>query len=401
MKSLRFIACVLCLTNLCLYPTFSISQEVWTKTSLIDKYQVSCLTEINNALYAGLGGGGVYQSEDNGISWTECNNGLGLKFINAIAGRGNRIYASSDGEGVYSSDDKGKTWSKLISNPDKFIYSLAISGPYLIAATWSGIYYTKDDKTWAKAEISGNRKHNIVLSLLDTKKGILGGSGNFIFQSKDNGQNWTTYPTSSSFDIQAFTEINNEILAGTTGEGILLSPDGQTWISKVPNKSESELKSVTVIVNDSSNLIACSQDKGVINAGDKMINGKSDLSIKSFAIHKGNYFAGTYKQGLWTLTAKRKLNELDTRSVFELSSAIFPNPAYSNSTLEYTVNQKANVIIEVVYPDGKLYKRINYGHQTPGTYQIKLQDFNLSSGIYYLRLKANDQSQVKKLVIIS
>ncbi|MBK9929617.1 MAG: T9SS type A sorting domain-containing protein [Saprospiraceae bacterium] len=401
MNNTRIIALGLCFVFFCLHSTDITSQNVWTKTTLIDRYQVNCLVEINNAMYAGLAGGGIYVSDDVGVSWKEINKGLGHQYIYSIVGKGNKIYTSVHGEGVYISQDKGNTWIKFESNPDKYIYSLAISGPNLIAGTLSGLYYSKDDRNWIKSDIEGSRAHNAIFSLYDSKKGILAGSGAYILFSKDNGKKWNTYPSSSKFDIQTFTELKGELYAGTTGDGLLVSADGNNWMHKTSNKAEGELKSVSVIVSDSVRLIAGSHDKGVINDGEKMIDGKNDLSIKSFLIHKGNYFAGTNTDGVWTLAVKNKITEIESRSAFQMAIDVYPNPSTSSSNIQYSINQKANVVLEVIHPDGKLFKRLNLGTQDPGLFHIQLQDFKLSSGIYFLRLKANNQSQLKKLVILS
>ena len=61
------------------FTTETFGQDIWTKTSLIDKYQVACLAEISNELYAGLAGGGIYKSTNGGSTWSEINGGLGYR----------------------------------------------------------------------------------------------------------------------------------------------------------------------------------------------------------------------------------------------------------------------------------------------------------------------------------
>ncbi|MEP7321743.1 MAG: T9SS type A sorting domain-containing protein [Saprospiraceae bacterium] len=374
-------------------------QAVWTKTTLIDKFQIECLASINGDLYVGLGGGGVYKSSDEGTTWTEINNGIGKKYITSIISKGGKIYIASYGEGVFISENKGLSWIEMATAPgSKYIFSLIASGQNVLAATWDGIYYSSDEKKWTKAIISGNRKHNISLSFYESKKNLIAGSGQYVFTSKDNGKSWESVSASSLFDIVSFAEQGNALFIGTSGDGLYQSlDDGKNWIKKGNNKSESELQNVPAIIVDSLNIVAGSPNKGVINDGSKMNQGYSGLSIKSLIKHKGFYFAGTPTAGLWKFAVNSKLQEIETRGLFELTSAIYPNPWSVNSKLEYTINQKADVHIDLIHPGGKVIKQFHFLAQPRGAYEVELNDLDLSSGIYFLRIKVNDLIQLKKL----
>lgn len=391
---------ILLFSYLCFCSIFSYSQAVWTKTTLTDKFGVSCITSAGNDIIVGLLGGGIYSSSNGGDSWEENNQGLGTKYIMDILVHGNSIYISSYGEGIYKSVDRGESWQILPNQPDAYVFSLAVSGNNLIAGTWDGIYFSSDEEKWQKSRIQGETKHHIALSLLDTKKGLVAGSGKYIFVSEDYGENWTSYPSGSEFDIMTFSPVGNDIIAGASGDGLFTSVNAKQWLKKVPEKWENELRNVTTIINDSAGLVIASPVNQILNQGEKMVNGKADLRARTIYYHKGNYFAGTNLEGLWRLETNQKLNELEARASFELQTSLYPNPAQNTSTLEYSINQKAKVTVEIVHPDGKLYRRYKYGDQESGQYQIKIEDLRLPSGIYFLRLMANKLVQIKQLVII-
>ncbi len=377
-------------------------QSVWLKTSLTDKYPVACLASSGNDLFVGLSGGGVYKSEDEGMTWREQNNGLGQKYISSITIKGNKIYAASYGEGIYISNNKGESWTITETPPgSKYIYSIYSSGSNLIAATWDGIYYSTDEKRWTKALLKGPRKHNIILSLHESKKALVAGSGQYVFTSIDNGKIWESTNTGSLYDILSFAEYENDLFMSTSGDGIYISSiEGKNWSKKLINKSESELLNVPVIIVDSSKILAGSHSKGVINDGDKMNQGYTNINIKSLVKHKGFYFAGTPNNGLWKYAINGKIQSLEPRVSFELTIDIYPNPGQATTTLKYSINQKTEVTIDLASSDGKIVKHLNFMDQAPGVYQLQLNQFVLGSGIYFIRVRANNQIQTKKLVII-
>ena len=400
MKSLRFIACVLCLIIFCLYPYEISSQMAWTKTILTDKYTVACMLSAGNDLYAGTIGDGIYKSSDNGTTWSNLTKSSKAYYVFSIIEKGNALYAANYGEGIYKSTDKGASWTLIKSSPSKYIFSLIISGPNLIAGTWEGIYYSKDDNVWNKAVVNGPKKHEMGFSFIDSKKGLLAGSGSYIFNSRDNGKTWESSNVNSFFDVTSFFEKKDTLLSGTSGDGLIISTDGIAWIKKTPLISENELMNITSISTDSVGIQVSSENTNILNDGNKMINGKPDLRAKVVQYHKGSYYAGAFGGGLWKLDSKKNLSDLEARNSFELNTNLYPNPVKSNTFLTYDINQKADIRIELIYPNGRVFKSWHPGIQDAGRYQLDVRDLHLSSGIYYMRIQADLLSQVKKVIII-
>jgi hypothetical protein len=78
----------------------------------------------------------------------------------------------------------------------------------------------------------------------------------------------------------------------------------------------------------------------------------------------------------------------------------YPNPASSNSTIEYTLEKDSkNVALYVYDMTGRKVIENKYEEQTAGTYKVKLQTENLASGTYFYQLQANGHNFTKKLVI--
>ena len=76
---------------------------------------VRCITAINDTLFVGTNGAGIYKSIDWGVNWIQINNGLGgSKNFRAIESKGNTLFTGGPiGTGVYRSTDFGDNWTLL------------------------------------------------------------------------------------------------------------------------------------------------------------------------------------------------------------------------------------------------------------------------------------------------
>ena len=121
--------------------------------------------------YMGATGGGVWKTEDAGVSWTNVTDGyLGTGSVGAVsvaASDPNVVYVGmgeadvrgnfSHGDGIYKSEDAGKTWAPvdLPVEPNSVVYWLG-NNPEIpnvvVAATLFGYVYTSIDggETWTK-----------------------------------------------------------------------------------------------------------------------------------------------------------------------------------------------------------------------------------------------------------
>lgn len=184
--------------------------------------------------YMGTTGGGVWKTEDMGLSWRNISDGFfKTGTIGAIAvaeSDSNVVYVGTgehavrgvmthSGDGVYKSTDAGKTWKKIglelsqhISrividpkNPD--IVYVAVQGALYSSskqrgvfkstdggANWKNILYV-DEKTGA-AELSMDANNSRILYAAMWEHGrlpwkiISGGPGSGLYKSSDSGETW-------------------------------------------------------------------------------------------------------------------------------------------------------------------------------------------------------------------
>jgi photosystem II stability/assembly factor-like uncharacterized protein len=163
----------------------------------------------NNKLF-GFTSIGLYLFDETASTWsrfTAYNYDFGGTLLSSLStqvfcvsfGAGNKYYIGTNG-GVWSSNDNGVTWIQHhvglpITNVPanyKTVKDLYINGNAIIAATTAGIYRSTDQaNTWTQVS---------TLACNDLQKygSYLYATGNGVFRSNDNGLTWTAFAGATS-----------------------------------------------------------------------------------------------------------------------------------------------------------------------------------------------------------
>lgn len=184
----------------------------------------------------------LFSTTDEGTSWKVQKTFGGIR-IQDILVDGSSIYvpvfgADSTVGGLYNSTDNGSTWTKLTTSSTlSYIRSLCRAGNYLIAATRSnGIYRTSDNGvSWEK--LTNNLTEDPTIwcakSINDTI--YVGGDLSFLY-STDMGSTWTIpqntdLDSTNYFSIYTFAKLGKRIYASVDVQnGIWFSEDnGNNW----------------------------------------------------------------------------------------------------------------------------------------------------------------------------
>jgi hypothetical protein len=86
----------------------------------------------------------------------------------------------------------------------------------------------------------------------------------------------------------------------------------------------------------------------------------------------------------------------ETESYFEAKN--YPNPFNPTTTISYTLKENASVRLTVYDRLGREVKVLVDENQGAGTHTVEFNASNLPSGIYFYRIKANDKTEVKKMI---
>ena len=416
---------LLCALAYMLMGTLSVNAQ-WQQTTLSGQY-VLCLVVSGTNIFAGTLYNGVFISTNNGISWTGVNNGLpDSADVISLAITGNNIFAGTS-NGMFLSINNGINWTE-VDNGDfanaPSVTSLAVMGTNVFAGTPGGIYLSNDTGlNWMAVDngITGDINNYYILSFAVSGTNVFAGtSGGGIFFSIDTGASWTAVNNGFSFDsaISLYPHITSLAISGTNifagtdlGGGVFSSTNnGGSWVAI--NGGIMGNHAISSLEVTQTNIFTSTVDDGVFLSSDtgsswsSTNEGLTNLNVTSLAANGTSIFAGTYGNGVF----KRSLS--DILGVKNISAdnndfTIYPNPATNQLTIHPVGWSSNGVNASSLHSDkpANVFITNVLGQETspPAPLQMERGDAmidisKLAAGIYFLQLKWESGSVVKKFV---
>lgn len=256
---------------------------------------------------------GISRSIDNGQTWTTINNGLfnseSHKSMSQIEFYNNKLYALNTG-GMFVSDDNGDNWAnKFTPNPNDRVIDIDYDNGIFVVGTNDFIYISTDDGTsWNTTSKEGllPTSYFIQVFIKDTHMVIGNTTGN-IYYSNDLGQSWSdiTIPASDYYINEI--EMENDILYVSTNKGLFLNYGfRQNWEQFTPS-DHSPINDITI----QNNIIYAASDNGlqVSQLGrNRWYSANEGLKVKirKLLVTDDQLYAGTDSKGVF----KRSLTQL-------------------------------------------------------------------------------------------
>ncbi|MEX0648395.1 MAG: T9SS type A sorting domain-containing protein [Balneolaceae bacterium] len=78
----------------------------------------------------------------------------------------------------------------------------------------------------------------------------------------------------------------------------------------------------------------------------------------------------------------------------------YPNPFYPDTRIDFTLNEQKRVILDVHDALGRKVQTLVDETRNPGYYSIDFDGSGLASGVYYYRIRTNEKTTTKKMVLI-
>ncbi len=175
-----------------------------------------------NRMWLGAAGGGVWYSDNAGVSWAPRNGLLTMLGCGCMAldpSNSNHLYFGSGegffdadegtsntailrGAGVFESFDAGVTWSRIVSTatPDWYFCNRLVFAPgnplEMLAATGTGIWRsTNGGQTWNQQTTT--RTLDVDFHPTDATRAVAGRADGFASRSVDGGLTWTSVQVSA------------------------------------------------------------------------------------------------------------------------------------------------------------------------------------------------------------
>jgi ligand-binding sensor domain-containing protein len=153
----------------------------FTATNGLTNGSVQIIVVKGTDIIAGISGGGIFRSTNDGIRWDSASTGLPVGgSVLALAHEGVNLYAAVFGEGVFISTNSQMTWNPVNSGlTDEYVTSLAVTGMNVFAGTSFGgvCLSTNNGSSW----------DTINTGLTDPNILSLAVSGGYVFAGTDNG----------------------------------------------------------------------------------------------------------------------------------------------------------------------------------------------------------------------
>ncbi len=282
----------------------------WIRSNfgLTNTWVYSVCIGLDDVIFAGTDGGGVYRSLDDGATWSYV--GLDGKFVRACAviPDGSVLVGDRDGTGVYRSVDNGDTWQPVntgLTNGSVRRIEVSSTG-YVFVGTRDGVFRSLDGgMTWIAANLGIRNMWVQGLATNDRGDVFAGVLRIGVYRSSDNGDTWEQVNTGLKGIVRALAAYGDDLVFAGSGNRMFVSSDrGDNWLPRSSGLPTDPNPWITAIaINSKGYIFAGTLSYGVFRSVDGgstwtpswgSCPGFVDCSIECLAVGPNDIvFAGT------------------------------------------------------------------------------------------------------------
>lgn len=329
---------------------------------------------------------------------------------------------------VWRTSDAGRSWEFLLDKSN-FVTTLSGIGFWndlegCVIGSYSGVagnynlveLFSRDGgNTWQDGRLDfrqpGDRFPVMYsLSIADSLTGFglysqadLTSSPNWqVVRTGDGGQTWTNQSTDLLPQVNAlhFVDRVTGTLVGNEGAILRSENGGLTWFRQQSPTSQNlrsvwfSSSSIGVAVGDSGTIVSTT-DGGKNWSSERRLTPQNLLKV--YVSPNGNVIAvgttGTIIHGQLSLPVV-------TNPPASLLLQNYPNPFYPGTTISFSIDNPAFVILKVFDVLGREMATLVSEEMAPGSYDRIFDGTDLPSGVYFYRLQAGTFSQTGKLILL-
>jgi photosystem II stability/assembly factor-like uncharacterized protein len=181
--------------------------STWTSITVSNNHiEIQSIEFIDNKIFIGTVSNGIFQSNDNGLSFK--NTISNTLPITGFASKGNNVYAATLGNGVYIFDSLLNTWipfnNSLPLNVAGSVNKIVSTNNYLfIASGGNGVFhkYNFTANKWEEGYYLGSLSPGFqITDLINSSDSITVVNGNNVFKTINAGISWTKDNTGTRLD---------------------------------------------------------------------------------------------------------------------------------------------------------------------------------------------------------
>ena len=307
--------------------------------STYDSYSTVAYDQ-NNKIWIGSDYGGLFEYENGNFTHFSNSVIMGSSINKIFVDHQNNIWVGFQNSGISKFD--GSNWTNFNIND-------GLLGNFV-------------------TDISEDNNGNIWITLWE--KGI----------AKYDGSSWTSFNKSNS-GIQTddarhiACDNNNAVWIGTSDSG-LIKYDGNNWTTFNNDNSPLTRNFITDVTIDDNN--------------NKWIGVNGDANYPGLFVYNENGVV---------VDVKYNANKMEVPTQFALSQN-YPNPFNPSTTINYSLPESGNVTLKIFDILGQEVATLVNKKQIQGNYEVKFNAGELSSGIYFYRLKTDNFSKTNKMMLL-
>jgi len=270
-------------------------------------------------------------------------------------------------------------------------------------ATYMGVV-KYDDTTFTIMDTSNSN-----IPFLDTYKIVCDKNDNVWVTgntalAKYDGVNWTSFPLPTANIYKMVIDSNDVIWFGQLSAGTgLYKFDGTSWTNYNTTNSSIPANTMSGITVDKNNKLWFSFSTGLCS-----FDGTTWTPYDSSTGYPGTgygFLNVDRYNNLWNTCGNGVIvfNETGIIGIEEIDRqmgalTVYPNPAASLLTLEFTLPEAKNTSIEICNIFGKAVKTIPAGSCIKGNNKIEMNVSDLSNGMYFVRVKNENKVYSRKFI---
>lgn len=382
----------------------------WNQTTGLVGVNCQRFVNLGNTTFVGTNANGIWKSTDDGLSWTQCSNGLNPNTdysITELAILGsNSIIAATYDNGVFKSNDNGANWTNItgtlpVSTTFPVTAVTANSTMIIVGVESKGIYYTLDSGvTWTQAN-SGWSTSMFYRQLLIVGSDVYACSQDGVFKSSTSSFLWTSVTNGLPglpISIRRIYNDNDTLYLGTSTSGIYRSVNqAANWTSLNTNLTQGFRVSSILEKNDTLYFASNGAANNVYMSPKNTINWSLVAtglasSPNDIIFSNSNLLSATGADGPYIYSGIT--SSIDENTSTNLHVNIYPNPF--SSQLKFIFPQlQVNTVVKLFDVHGNQIKNINFSG-----INLIIDREELVNGVYFLKIIDKHNAVINKKIIV-